>query len=465
MKKIGKFKGIISKILILATFLGVIFFVWNSNYYKKKQNEIVLKTQYTFCVRIDKDGNVLEDDENIGAAEEAKTETETGFGNLSLEEISKIWITKFTSQFEQKYVPRTKSLENVEISKTAVLNQTQNIVLVAFTGEPQSNNNDYFSSWEGYMSEGKMVCEWVIQFEIEDLYDNTARIYAKSIQVPASYGQATSKEKETQTEKATEDANKPSESNLYTYKIEGGKLSVTYDGGEKWTAVPVDFSELLPDKNEQNILTQGSYKVGLEKTAFLYGGYEVSGQAVPLTVIYSDDKGANWTSAVVSDAVGVIYSYVNFFNAKDGVIVVGYDKLVNQEESMILKTSDGGESWTRVGQGPVNNIISGVNFIDANTGYIGYEYVDGMESNLYVTTNGGTNFTPVILENQKFEDENTTFVWKSVYKDLKVPTLDSESVLTLMVTQGKNGTYNGGDTVAKFQSNDFGATWQYKGEE
>jgi len=467
MKKYINIKKIVFGILILAAFLLVVFFLFYSKYYKEKQDSIVLKTQYTFSVRIDSEGNVIKDDQSIVNSDASEKSME--FGNVGIEQIAQIWIEQFTNQFEQKYLSTSKAISGVDISKIQVLNADENNILIAFSCAPRSNVTDYFSSWDGYMTEGKLVCEWVIQFQVEDLYDNTARIFAKSIQLPQNYGlttstfNATSAEKQSKTSAA--DVQDASGSNLYMYEIKDQKLMVTFNGGEKWSAVPVDIGNLSLDSNDKTKLTGGSYQVGLEKSSFLYGGFTVSGKMIPLTIIYSNDKGSNWTSAKIADITGVTFYYVNFINEKEGFVVVAYNKKDNEETTMIMKTDDGGESWIKVGSGPINNIVSGATFINDKIGYIGYEYMNGMESNLYKTTDGGVTFTPVILGAQQFEDANTKLLWNSIYKDVQVPTLDDDGILTLIVTQGSSGDYNGGDTVAKYQSSDNGGTWKYIGEE
>jgi len=466
MKDYIKIKRIIFGVLILAAFLLVVFLLFYSQYYKEKQDSIVLNTQYTFSVRIDSEGNVIKDDQSIDNSNESAKNIE--FGNVGIEQIAQIWIEQFTNQFEQKYLSMSKSITGVDISKVQVLSSDENNVLIAFSCEPRSNVTDYFSSWDGYMAEGKLVCEWVIQFQVEDLYDNTARIFAKSIQLPQAYGLTTSTFQSTSAEKQTKssasDGQNDSGSNLYKYEIKDQKLEVTFNGGEKWSAVPVDISNLTTNSSDKTTLPDGSYQVGLEKSAFLYGGNTVSGKVVPLTIIYTNDKGANWTSALISDITGVNFYYVDFINEKEGFVVVAYNKKDNEETTMIMKTTDGGESWTKVGSGQIDNIISGVSFIDSKIGYIGYEYLTGMESNLYRTTDGGVTFTPVILGSQQFEDANTKLIWNSIYKDIQVPTINDEGILTLIVTQGSGGDYNGGDTVAKYQSSDSGSTWKFMGE-
>jgi len=467
MKNYINIKKIGFGILLLATFLLVVFFLFYSKYYKEKQDSIVLKTQYTFSVRIDSDGNVIKDDQSIESSDASEKNIE--FGNVGIDKIAQIWINQFTNQFTQKYVSMSKAISGVDISKIQVLSVDENNVLITFSCVPRSNITDYFTSWDGYMTEDKLVCEWVIQFQVEDLYDNTARIFAKSIQLPQEYGLTTSTFNSTSTEKQTKanatDSQNTSGSDLYKYEIKDQKLAVTFNGGEKWSAVPVDIGNLSLDDKDKTTLLDKSYQIGLEKTAFLYGGNTISGKNIPLTIIYTNDKGSNWTSALIADITGVTFYYVKFINDKEGFVVVAYNKKDAQETTMIMKTVDGGESWVKVGSGQINNIVNGVSFIDAKIGYIGYDYMNGMESNLYRTTDGGVTFTPVILGIQQFEDSNTKLSWNSIYKVVQVPTLNDEGILTLIVTQGTDGDYNGGDTVAKYQSTDSGSTWKYIGEE
>ena len=68
-----------------------------------------------------------------------------------------------------------------------------------------------------------------------------------------------------------------------------------------------------------------------------------------------------------------------------GVIVIGYGKNGSQQASRIYTTTNGGESWIMIGSGPALNVLKGVVFADADTGFFCYNYVDGMDSNLYMT--------------------------------------------------------------------------------
>ncbi len=49
------------------------------------------------------------------------------------------------------------------------------------------------------------------------------------------------------------------------------------------------------------------------------------------------------------------------------------------------------------------NIIKGVVYVSSDVGFFCYDYVDGMDSNLYKTDDGGKTFAKVMLEEQELD--------------------------------------------------------------
>lgn len=97
-------------------------------------------------------------------------------------------------------------------------------------------------------------------------------------------------------------------------------------------------------------------------------------------------RAENWTTCELDNIYTADYYYVRFFDADHGVIVCGYGKSNDtNESSRIYSTSNGGESWETVGSGPATNIIKGVVYLSTDIGFFCYNYVDGMDSNLYKT--------------------------------------------------------------------------------
>ena len=92
-----------------------------------------------------------------------------------------------------------------------------------------------FASWNGVLDDGRLSCEWVVSFYIDNHYDGTATIYVKSIDTPEDYGIAQyNQNKKNNVDKVDETQKK----SLTNYEIKNNTLSVTYDGGEKYINVP-----------------------------------------------------------------------------------------------------------------------------------------------------------------------------------------------------------------------------------
>lgn len=487
-------KIIIGRIfLCFACAAVIIIFVW-SWYAERQQSKLDLKSRYTFNITIDSAGNVLEDYE---AQLQAETVAESVIEEIKINQIADLWIQGFTGQFTQRYVPRTKALKDVRLDASKVLDAESNTVLVSFSAQLKDSESEFFSSWNGIISDGRFYCEWVIQYEIDNHYDNTATIYVSEIFTPEAYGISQYNESLKAENSGSLETTTIAENSLASYEIRNDTLYVTYDG-ERMITVPIDCSNLPMVNNSTTELRAGSYQISMGITSFLYGGATIGGNRVPLTLCYSADKGENWTTCEIDTIYTADYYYVNFLDESHGVIVCGYDRNEDiQESSRIYMTSDGGETWNMTGSGPTTNIIKGVLFIDENIGFFCYDYVDGMDSNLYVTRDAGKTFSKVTLEEQELDStaanssteasssggtevptddsivtngnnasdltsgDNKKLVWSDVYKEALLPIYDTDGVLTIYLTQGKDGVYNSGKTAAKYQSSDRGVTWKY----
>lgn len=469
----------------LAVVLGlvILLFVY-SNYKNGQANQITLKSRYTFHIRIDENGTVLEE-----AAQDEEIETYVEFDSLKINEIADIWIREFTAQFTQKYVPWSKALRKVQINNSKILDRTTNTILISFSAVLKDSTSEYFQSWDGILDNGTMECEWVVTFALDNHYDGTATVYVENIMSPEEYGISRYNEslKENVTG-GTESATAAVGNSLIKYEIKENTLLVTYDGGAKYITVPVDCANLPFSGSSITQLADGSWCMDTNKTAFLYGGKVIDNKKIPVTLIYSNDKGENWITCEIDSIYNANYYYVNFFDENTGVIVIGYGKNGNQQASRIYETSDGGETWVSIGSGPALNVLKGVIYINQDIGFFCYDYVDGMDSNLYMTRDSGKTFSKVALEPQeldstaanaqttapdhtqktefKTEEETTAskLTWNDVYKEALVPIYDEDGILTIYLTQGSNGVYNSGKTAAKYQSSDKGETWKYIGQ-
>ena len=472
---------------ILCAFVIAVFI--RSYYYRSKESNLDIKSRYTFTVDIDAYGDVIDEQYQTRAAtydDSNVINTMPDVSQVKTETVARTWLNEYVNQYMNEYLPYNKSVKRMTIDDINVLNEDEHTALISFSVILKNAASDYFLSWDGVTDDDRLKCEWVVSYYIDAHTDNTATVYVTSALSPEEYGIAQYNEKAAL---AADSENKTNASTdlLARYVIRDDILSVTYDDGEHYATVPVDVENLMFENNSSSTLKEGSYMITTSKTAFIYGGKTNQADRLPVTICYSDDKGANWTTCELDNIYNADYYYVKFFDSDNGVVVCGYAKSNDtNESSKIYKTSNGGESWEIVGSGPATNIIKGVVYVSADVGFFCYDYVDGMDSNLYKTDDGGKTFAKVMLEAQELDssaansqnqetksDSGTTYgtsesteqlKWNDVYKEALVPVVDSTGLITIYLTQGKNGVYNDGKTAAKYQSSDNGSTWKYIGQ-
>lgn len=471
----------ISLVVFCLMVVGIFVYSYVSRYHCE---QLDLKSRYTFSIYVDNEWNVLKEGETAAF----DGENTASFANPDMKMLAQLWLDEYIAQYRQRYVPYSKQIKKFGVDSVRILDMDSNTVLLSFWIMPKDTESDYLSSWDGILDNGKLKCEWVVSFYLNNNYDNTASLYVTSVMSSEDYGLKQYYAKQNVDSGGdTEVTSNSNKDQLANYTIRDNSLLVTYDG-ERYVPVPVSYSYLLYEENSSTVLKPGSYMITTEKTAFVYGGKTANNTKIPVTVVYSDDKGENWTTCELDNIYNADYYYVKFFDANNGVVVCGYGKSNDtNESSRIYKTSNGGESWDIVGSGPATNIIKGVVFVTADIGFFCYDYVEGMDSNLYKTEDGGKTFAKVLLEAQELDSsaansqnqENATrgeqggkdnadtseqLKWNDVYKEAITPVVDSNGVITIYLTQGKTAVYNDGKTAAKYQSSDNGTTWKYIGQ-
>lgn len=467
MKRILSEHGI--GILAVLGMAGVIAVISYYEYVRIHQNDIQIKSQYTYEIRINSDFDVVDEEESYTPDISAGINVYDWVDTISLVDVARTWMVSYLGQMEGRFVPGVKALKNSSVDAVNVINAGDNTVLIGFSAEAFNKESDYFDSWEGYVSDGKMICEWVVGFDIENLYDGTAKVRPMLIRMPEEYG----------IEKYTSSGNpivpalendKTSEAELYRYQFSDNKIQITFDGGEKWVTVPAESAYLLQsytnkDPNtveSKRMVDEGTYFIDSQGAAFLYGGVAIGGKTIPFTIIYTKDRGEHWVSAQISDITDVNFAYLNFFSENDGIIVAGYDRRPDNKASAVYKTSDGGENWELVGETPIAKSIIGAVFFSNTTGFISYRYDSDMTNTLMATFDCGRTFSPVLLEEQQLSDNaGGMYQWSQVFVQANTPTLDSAGRLTLLVTQSADSRYSNSTVAARYSSDDNGRTWKY----
>lgn len=475
-KEKEKRKLIAFRVMIALLCIAVALVFIRSYYIKNKQNDLDIKSRYTFSVDIDAYGDKITEQYQTTTLSYDDSNVLSALPDVYLvktEKIARTWINAYVEQYMSEYLPYSKAVRKMNIDNIEVLNEDEHIALISFSLILKNASSDYFLSWDGVTDDGRLKCEWVMEYYIDAHADNTATIYVSSAMSPEEYGIAKYNEKAGISAGKENTANTSTDS-LSRYVIRDNILSVTYDGGEHYTTVPVDVENLMYENNSSSTLKEGSYMITTSKTAFIYGGKQGLNDKMPVTICYSSDKGANWTTSELDNIYNAEDYYVDFFDESKGVVVCGYAMTDNDKESYkIYKTDNGGENWTTVGSGPANYLLKGIIYVDENVGFFCFNYIDGMDGNLYITKDGGKTFSKVVFPEQELDStarsetgtsslqQSDELKWSDVYKEALVPVVDDKGVITVYVTQGSDGTYNDGKTAAKYQSSDKGESWVY----
>jgi len=238
------------------------------------------------------------------------------------------------------------------------------------------------------------------------------------------------------------------------YNIKDGKLMVTYDYGKHWIHVPVSVSELFEGdySGPKDTLLAGSYVLTPEHTAF------VIGDGMYLRVLQSFDQGLTWTEANVQSPIqGVRVRQLGFTSKEDGYLILSGDRTMSFEGNAVLRTHDGGKTWETVGSVKTDNMAYSGGFIDDKLGFFSFSSRGYTERPiLYRTIDGGKNWSEVQI--------NVPSQYAGIFTVSEIPVFKG-SQGTLLVDQGPNGDYQGGEVQAKFVSKDKGATWSFDGTE
>ena len=319
-KEKEKRKLIAFRVMIALLCIAVALVFIRSYYIKNKQNDLDIKSRYTFSVDIDAYGDEITEQYQTTTQSYDDSNVLSAVPDVYLvktEKIARTWINAYVEQYMSEYLPYSKAVRKMNIDNIEVLNEDEHIALISFSLILKNASSDYFLSWDGVTDDGRLKCEWVMEYYIDAHADNTATIYVSSAMSPEEYGIAKYNEKAGISAGKENTANTSTDS-LSRYVIRDNILSVTYDGGEHYTTVPLDVENLMYENNSSSTLKEGSYMITTSKTAFIYGGKQGLNDKMPVTICYSSDKGANWTTSELDNIYNAEDYYVDFFDESKG---------------------------------------------------------------------------------------------------------------------------------------------------
>lgn len=242
-----------------------------------------------------------------------------------------------------------------------------------------------------------------------------------------------------------------------SYTLQNDELSVTYNSGEDFAKVPIEVDLLFEGEYNGNKmeLVDGSYILTEDRAMFLYSeGEDPEAKAIKLK--YSLDQGDTWQDSVVTDTFSSPrFRKVDFINDQFGYVIVSGYRTMSQEYSTVFLTHDGGENWEETSDIGTTRLISDGGFIDESTGFLSYGTINPEEPDFYVTQDGGQTWEEAVF--------NIPGKYDKIFVQAEVPEKE-EDHLSVLVNQGPNGDYEGGQVKGKFISEDNGNTWEFATE-
>lgn len=212
-------------------------------------------------------------------------------------------------------------------------------------------------------------------------------------------------------------------------------MYISFDG-KNTVEVPGDFSKMIDSYNEYN------YQISNEKTIFYYI------KDSKRYLVYSDDMGNNWNTVEIENESSI--QNINFINSDIGFMLKFEDVAMGIAFGKISKTVDGGKTWKDIyfGIGDEKKIFktsSQIKFINENVGFLTMPSAGGETSEMYITKDGGNSFNKLEIINS------------DIYDYYNLPTFE-DGVLSIKITQGSDGDYNGGDYKVYYSKN-YGNSW------
>jgi photosystem II stability/assembly factor-like uncharacterized protein len=252
-----------------------------------------------------------------------------------------------------------------------------------------------------------------------------------------------------------------------------GFFAKTNDGGKTWNKLDVGTTQTFMSAfmlNEQNFYTArlDMFSTSNSGTTFKKNENLSSGSSIFAIKFYnpaqglllrgnsilkSNDSGNNWTEKYNNE------SFSSLKNLQITSTLVSYasggDTHDNTDTGEIVKTIDGGQSWTKI-LNSNSNILS-ISFISDNIGY----YINA-KNELYKTINGSNSWTKIssltgsplcicfIDENtgylstydgQIFETTNAGLNWKIVYNKTTQPIVKIIAKDNVVFAIGDNGLF------------------------
>lgn len=415
---------IIYVLVILILIISFEIYKW----YKYKQSKVIIRDKNIFFIFTDNETNI--------------------------DNIAKKWLDEYLKQYQQKYISSSYKIKKYEINDIQIIDKDNNLVQMNFKISV-IKLNIFTRNWYGKLnSDGTITCSWVVMLRSSENNDGELVADAKMIEDSNEYLNDT-KNNIKYTKDKKEKCN---------YVIRKNKLYVAYDADidwkpTDWIEVPIDLST-IKKYNSGKTLDDDFYYISPKKTYFITS---TSNGSLGHSIVFSDDQGKTWSNIVIPNNDEKVLS-VNITDKNNIVAFLGYDFALTDCAIRIIKTTDM-KTWQNYAKPPMNYMSQNTTgiFFNDNLGFVKQVNSSGDSSTIYMTYNLGKNYTEIKLPQQILSDNKFNLAWNQVYDMPNLPTYEN-NILTIMVSQGADGDYDGGKSQAKYISNDLGESWTYVGE-
>lgn len=178
-------------------------------------------------------------------------------------------------------------------------------------------------------------------------------------------------------------------------------LYETRDGGRSWTPVKLGNVSVAGICAIDVLKTRSIDQGNLRDHAIIHAAGRVNG---PAYLLRSVDGGDSWSTIDLTAQAGMILD-VKFLDINTGFVFAGSKGDIRESEALILKTRDGGKSWREVYRSGrrLENSWKG-SFADARTGYATVQTYDPQRAQQVVvkTVDGGEHWSELpLVQNAK----------------------------------------------------------------
>ncbi len=181
-------------------------------------------------------------------------------------------------------------------------------------------------------------------------------------------------------------------------------LYETVDGGATWAPAAIGTSA-VPGICSIDILSARSIHEGDATTRnYIHAAGRANG---PAKLLRSEDGGASWTLIDLSDRAGMILD-VKFLDPDTGFVFAATNADLAQSNALILKTVDGGRTWREVYRSArTNEIIWKASFATMRIGYATIQNDDpaNQQQRIVKTIDGGEHWLELPLVHDQHAEE------------------------------------------------------------